>query len=152
MKLGDNIIPSHPLSIRQWAFVPPMYLPEYRDRLIIIVFPQWPGSFSDPCSVVINWFFQFIYYSRCYPHLSFSTFITDEANVVCFVLELIPRVHSSSLPELPFRLSSSSGGTSSSLDVLDFASSPMFPSMFLMISSKSSSLTITMRWFLSFGH
>ena len=30
--------------------------PEYGDRLIIIVFPQWPGSPSDPCSVVINWF------------------------------------------------------------------------------------------------
>ena len=36
--------------------------------------------------MVINWFFQFIHYSRCYSHLFFRTFITDKANIVHFVL------------------------------------------------------------------
>ena len=69
------------------------YFSEYGNRLIIVVFLQWSGSFFDPCSVIINWFFQFIYCCRCYSHQLFSTFITDETNIVHCVLELIPRVH-----------------------------------------------------------
>ena len=69
------------------------YLPEYRDRLIIIAFPQWSGSLSNPWPVIINWFFQFMYYGRCYLHLLFSTFITDEANIVPCLLKFVPWVH-----------------------------------------------------------
>ena len=40
-----------------------------------------------------NWFFQFIYCCRFYLHQLFSAFITDEMNIVHFVLELIPWLH-----------------------------------------------------------
>ena len=86
------IIPSHPLSIKQWAFTPPNSQ-NTEIGWLSLHFHNGPGSFLNPCSVVVNWFFQFVKHCRCYLHLLFSIFITDEVNIVHFVLKLILQVH-----------------------------------------------------------